>query len=92
VLADIDAEVEAVSRERTELASQIDADLYALYERLRAQSGGVGAAALRHGQCEGCRLQLTSADLVRFRSADPDEVLRCEECRRILVRTPESGL
>jgi hypothetical protein len=26
------------------------------------------------------------------RSADPDEVIRCEECRRILVRTAESGL
>jgi hypothetical protein len=27
-----------------------------------------------------------------FRDAPVDEVLRHEECRRILVRTPESGL
>jgi hypothetical protein len=26
------------------------------------------------------------------RSAAADDVLRCEECRRILVRTDESGL
>ena len=26
------------------------------------------------------------------RAGDEDEVLRCEECRRILVRTTESGL
>jgi len=26
------------------------------------------------------------------RSAAPDEVVRCDECRRILVRTAESGL
>jgi len=25
-------------------------------------------------------------------SAEHDEVLRCEECRRILVRTSESGI
>jgi len=28
----------------------------------------------------------------RLRAAPDDEVLRCEECRRILVRTAESGL
>ena len=33
-----------------------------------------------------------AADLVRYRHASPDEVLRCEECNRILVRTAESGL
>jgi uncharacterized protein len=26
------------------------------------------------------------------KSAPADEVVRCEECRRIMVRTPESGL
>ena len=34
----------------------------------------------------------TPTDIGRIREAAPDEVLRCEECRRILVRTPESGL
>ena len=62
-----------------------------LYEKLRAQHG-VGAAALRGGRCQGCHLSLNTVDLNRIRAADPDEVLRCEECRRILVRTPESGL
>jgi predicted nucleic acid-binding Zn-ribbon protein len=90
--AALEAEVAEVGGRRAALAAQIDPDLLSLYERLRAQLGGVGAARLRHGQCEGCRLQLTSADLARFRSADPQEVLRCEECQRILVRTDESGL
>ena len=31
--------------------------------RLRAQKGGVGAAALRQRQCAGCSLELTAADL-----------------------------
>ena len=63
----------------------------ALYEKMRAQHG-VGAAALRGGRCEGCHLSLNTVDLARIRAAPPDEVLRCEECRRILVRTAESGL
>jgi predicted nucleic acid-binding Zn-ribbon protein len=68
------------------------ADLIELYERLRMQHGGVGAAALRRGQCQGCHLSLNTVDLNAIRAAAPDEVVRCEECRRILVRTDESGL
>ena len=49
----------------------------------------VGAAALNRGRCEGCHLSLNTVDLGRIRAAPPDEVLRCEECRRILVRTDE---
>jgi hypothetical protein len=68
------------------------AELVDLYERLRVQHGGVGAAALRRGRCEGCHLSLNTVDLNAIRAAAADEVLRCEECRRILVRTDESGL
>ena len=77
---------------RASEAAQEPADLLALYERMREQHAGVGAAALRRGRCEGCHLSLNTVDLNTIRAADPDEVLRCEECRRILVRTPESGL
>ncbi|MGO8958130.1 MAG: zinc ribbon domain-containing protein [Streptosporangiaceae bacterium] len=68
------------------------ADLIELYERLRVQHAGVGAAALRRGQCQGCHLSLNTVDLNAIRAAAADEVVRCEECRRILVRTDESGL
>ncbi len=78
--------------ERGRLIETLPADLVALYERIRAGSGGTGAAALRQRRCEGCRMELANTDMNRARSAPPDEVLRCEECGRILVRTPESGL
>ena len=78
--------------ERKVIASGLPDDLLALYERVRAQKGGVGAAALRQRRCEGCSLQLTAAALGDIAKADPDEVLRCEECNRILVRTTESGI
>lgn len=77
---------------RAAVAAEQPADLVQLYERLREQHGGVGAAALRRGQCQGCHLSLNTVDLNAIRAAAPDEVLRCEECRRILVRTDESGL
>ena len=52
----------------------------------------MAAAALLRGQCQGCHLQLNTVELNEIRAAAKDDVVRCEECRRILVRTPESGL
>jgi predicted nucleic acid-binding Zn-ribbon protein len=90
--ADIDLEVERVAGERARVAPEIPADLLALYDRIRADSGGIGAAPLHRGRCQGCQITLTPADLGRIRAEPADEVVRCEECRRILVRTAESGL
>jgi len=92
VFAAIDAESENVAGERSALAGRLPAELIALYEKLRAQHDGVGAAALHQRRCEGCRLELNNTELSRIHHAPDDAVLRCEECRRILVRTPESGL
>ena len=91
-LADLDAEAVQVAAPRGVLAEQVGEDLLALYEKIRSTSGGLGAATLRLRRCGGCQLELNQVDLDRIRSAAEDEVLRCEECRRILVRTPESGL
>ena len=77
---------------RIEVIAAIPPDLLELYDKLRAQHGGVGAAALRQRGCQGCNLTLNTNDLNAIRAAPDDEVLRCEECRRILVRTPDSGL
>ena len=77
---------------RKPLVADLPADLVALYEKIRESSGGIGAALLRAGRCEGCRLELSGSERSSVRSAAPDEVVRCEECRRILVRTAESGL
>lgn len=90
-LAEIDLEAAKVAQDREGAAEGLDAALMKLYERIRAQSGGLGAAALRGTRCEGCRLELNPIDLARIRSAAPDEVVRCEECGRILVRIPSPG-
>jgi predicted nucleic acid-binding Zn-ribbon protein len=91
-LEEIGAEAEKTSARRADAAAALPSDLLELYTKLRASSGGVGAAVLRRGRCEGCHLQLNTTDLNRVREAPADEVVRCDECRRILVRTAESGL
>ncbi len=91
-IAELDAEVGRRRGEREALAPALPGALVALYERIRASSSGVGAAALVQRRCEGCHLELSGADLRAMKVAPADEVVRCEECRRILVRSKESGL
>ncbi len=90
-LGALDKESEEAKGKRGGIIADIPADLLALYEKLRGQYT-VGAAMLQGGRCQGCKVSLSIADLNRIRAAAADEVVRCEECRRILVRTPESGL
>jgi len=71
---------------RTELAKSIDSDLLQLYEKIRIASDGVGAARLVGDKCEGCHLTMNSAEVTRIKSLPDDELVRCEECRRILIR------
>lgn len=80
-----------VAAPRDELVADIDDALLALYDRIREHSGGLAAAELRHGRCGGCRLDLNPVDLATIDKASVDEVVRCEECNRILVRVPENA-
>jgi len=89
---EIDAEAAEDTGARSGLAAGLPEDLLALYEKVRAAAGGVGAAELRQRRCEGCRLELAGSELRAARAAAPDQVLRCDNCRRILIRTPESAL
>ena len=88
----LDTELDAIAGERAPIVAGLPADLLALYEKLRVQKGGVGAAPLRARQCGGCRLSIDAAELAQIKAAGSDEVIRCEECQRILVRVAESGL
>jgi predicted nucleic acid-binding Zn-ribbon protein len=84
--AALDAEAAQVRDERAAAADGLDAGLVALYEKLRGQLAGRGAAALRGRQCQGCRMELNPLDLEAIGMAPPEQVVRCEECGRILVR------
>ncbi|GAB3588917.1 zinc ribbon domain-containing protein [Calidifontibacter terrae] len=90
--AEIDREVAEVSAKRDQVAPGLGNELLALYEKVREQCGGLAVAALSQRRCGGCGLELNASEMGRFRSAPDDEILRCEDCRRIVVRTSESGL
>ncbi len=90
VVAEAVAAFEAATRDRAAVAGSIAADLLAFYDRVAARSAG--AALLRRGTCEGCRMVLAGTDMQAVRLAAEDAVLTCPECGCILVRTEESGL
>ena len=71
---------------RTLVANKIEKPLLDLYEKIRGNGGGVGAAALVGNKCNGCNLAINAVEMERIKSLAKDELLRCEECRRILVR------
>src|ERR1700733_998160 len=91
-VAEIDEQAAKATAARAAIVQDVPAELLALYDKIRATSGGRGAAELRRGQCGGCREMLSTVELNEIRAAAPDEVVRHEECRRILVRTADSGL
>ena len=91
-LAEIEKSLSELETRRAPLAAELPADLVGLYDRLRESRNGFGAALLRGGRCGGCMLELDNAELATIRAAADDDVIRCDECSRILVRTAESGL
>jgi predicted nucleic acid-binding Zn-ribbon protein len=91
-LAEIGQAEAAEQAARAEAAAGLDEGLLKLYERIRGRLGGVGAAALVRRRCEGCGMDLSASDLDVLRALAAEEVARCEECGRILVRGEDSGL
>jgi predicted nucleic acid-binding Zn-ribbon protein len=90
-IADIDAGEGGRRRAREEVLPTLPADLLAAYEKRREQRG-VGAALLLQRRCQACRLELDRTAISELRGAPADDVVHCEECGVILVRTKESGL
>jgi len=83
---EIESQISSLIAERNATAMSVDQALLDLYEKIRRSSNGTGAAALREGRCDGCHLAINSVELSRMKTLASDEVVRCEECRCILVR------
>ena len=79
----IDVELKQRREARDALAPAIDPEILDLYEDLRSQKKGVGAAALIDGVCQGCHEQLSAMELDKLKRTE--SVRRCEYCRRILI-------
>lgn len=91
-IAMLDGQLQHARANRETVVAKLPAPLVTYYERIRDKRGGLGAAQLVDRRCDGCRLEVNAADLRAFAEAAPDEVLLCEECGRILIRTSGSGI
>jgi predicted nucleic acid-binding Zn-ribbon protein len=83
---EIDVEVDRVQGERDAAAQGVPAELLEAYGPLRESLGGVAVARLHGARCEGCHLEIPSAELEDIRRAPADALVSCPECLRILVR------
>ncbi|MFV0534765.1 MAG: zinc ribbon domain-containing protein [Cumulibacter sp.] len=88
---ELDQQIRMTETQRSALADTFDAALLALYDKVR-QSGVPGTAVMTQRRCGACRIELAGSELAAVRAADPAEIIRCESCRSIMVRTAESGL
>ncbi|MFZ1652859.1 MAG: C4-type zinc ribbon domain-containing protein [Candidatus Nanopelagicales bacterium] len=90
-LAALNEDRASSSEGRQRIAASVPEDLLKLYDKIRADQGGVGAAPLRGNRCDGCHMQISPIDMKEIAAAAPDEVTRCESCRRILIRPVPTG-
>ncbi len=84
--AELDVELDRVIQQRADAAAVVPAELLEVYEPLRHSLGGVAVARLHGARCEGCHLEIPSAELEEVRRAPQDAIVSCPECLRILVR------
>jgi uncharacterized protein len=82
-LTQIGIELETLATRRQTIAPGIDPELLELYDDLRAQKKGIGAAELIEGVCQGCHEKLSAMEMDRIKHAE--SVRRCEHCRRIVI-------
>lgn len=85
--ARIDARLAETDARREAHLPEVPPAPRAAYERLRASArfGGLVAAALEKDYCGACRTSLPVTVVTRLRAADPDDVVRCQKCQRLLV-------
>ncbi len=85
-LTDIAEAVSSANSQRADISVKISTEVVELYEKIKKTGDGIGAARLIEGKCDGCHLSINAVELSKIKATPIDEVVRCEECRRILVR------
>jgi predicted nucleic acid-binding Zn-ribbon protein len=75
-----------VSEKRSAIAAPIAQELRDLYTKLAKDNNGNGAAPLVGNECKGCHLTINTTEIARISTLPAEEVVRCEQCRCILVR------
>ena len=79
------SDIAVFTTNRNKVVAKIDKSLVELYDKIRLEHG-IGAGMFSHGMCSSCQIQISPAEIVKINALDPEEVIRCENCRCILVR------
>ncbi|MEN9693113.1 MAG: hypothetical protein RLZZ330_757 [Actinomycetota bacterium] len=85
-VANLEVEREQVETERLVESKSVPEELLKIYEKVRKDNGGIGASSLAMGRCDGCRIQFSQADMNKYKAAADGELLRCDDCRAILIK------
>lgn len=89
-LAELHSARLAVEDDRQAAAVGLPEAMMKVYVRLRDRLGS-GVATLAEGRCDGCRMPMAPSEVHGLMQRPADEMLRCPECERILVRPESTG-
>ena len=78
----LESQLQGLTTERSNLATQIDEDLLGRFERLFKSKGDAAVVAVEHGVCTGCHMKVTIATAAQVRAGK--EIINCDNCGRIL--------
>jgi uncharacterized protein len=79
-------ELRDLKARREALVAELDPQLLASYDSIAQKTGSTAVAAVKWGSCTGCKTTIPSTYAPRLRAVD--QVVRCENCRRILYLPP----
>ena len=72
--------------ERSSIVEQMDAKLYAHYERIRKKTKNTAIADATEGRCDACQIALRPQFFQDLRKGE--QIMFCESCGRILTYNP----
>ncbi len=78
----IEQELSELRAEREKLATQVDAEALARYERILRSKGDTAIVPVQHGNCGGCHLQIPPQLIHNAKNGN--ELTSCDYCGRIL--------
>ncbi len=83
----LNADIASLEEQRSELVGVIDAGLEKIYEDIHARLGSMTVSRIENGNCQGCRLKLSSVEIEGVKRTLASEFSHpptCEQCGRIL--------
>ena len=78
----LEARLQELTAERTEIASRVEEDLLDRFARLFKSKGDAAVVGLVHEVCTGCHMKLTTQTVHKVKNGR--EIVSCEQCGRIL--------